>query len=61
MILSAFHSNQYGIGVSYTDVFTGFNLYKFGLKSIDLRFNHYDRSDGLKANIISLGIKFIFD
>jgi len=59
--LSAFHSNQYGIGVSYTDVFTGFKLYKFGLKSIDLRFNHYDRSDGLKANIISLGIKFVFD
>lgn len=59
--LSAFHSNQWGIGLSYTDIFTQRKIYKFGLKNINLRFNHYDRSDGLKSNIISLGVKFVFD
>ena len=59
--LSAFHSNQWGIGLSYTDLFTQRKIYKFGLKNINLRYSHYDRSDGLKANIVSLGIKFVFE
>jgi len=57
--LSSFNANQYGLGVSYTDIFTSSKIWKFGLKNIDFRFNHYDRSDGLSSNIGSLGFKFV--
>ncbi|MFK5855255.1 MAG: DUF3570 domain-containing protein [Bacteroidota bacterium] len=57
--LSKFNANQYGFGVSYTDVFTKAHIWKFGLKSIDLKYNYYERDSGLKANIITAGIKFI--
>ncbi len=57
--LSAFVANQYGFGVNYTDIFTNSKIWKFGLKNIDFRYNHYDRSDGLNANIVSLGLKFV--
>ena len=59
--LSTFDAHQYGVGVNYTDIFTGAHVWKFGLKSIDLRYNHYSRSDGLKADIVSFGIKFVVD
>ncbi|GAB5400311.1 MAG: DUF3570 domain-containing protein [Aureisphaera sp.] len=59
--LSAFNASQYGFGIRYTDIFTKFRLFKFGLKSIDLRFAQYERSNGLSASIISGGFKFIFD
>lgn len=59
--LSAFDSNQFGLGISYHDLFAASKMWKFGLKSIDLRGNRYQRSNGLKANIISLGFKFIFE
>jgi len=59
--LSKFNAHQYGMGVSYTDVFTKFKVWKLGLKSIDLRYNQYNRSTGLKANIISGGFKFVLD
>lgn len=57
--LSTFNAHQYGLGVSYTDIFANANIWKFGLKNIDFRFNHYDRNDGLNANIVTLGLKFI--
>lgn len=57
--LSSFNANQYGLGVSYTDIFTSSKIWKFGLKNIDFRFNHYDRSDGLSSNIANLGFKFV--
>jgi hypothetical protein len=57
--LSSFNANQYGLGVSYTDIFTSSKIWKFGLKNIDFRFNHYDRSDGLSSNIGSLEFKFV--
>jgi len=56
--LSTFHSNQYGLGFTYTDIFAKAKLFVLGLKSIDLRLNHYDRNDGLSANIGSFGFKF---
>lgn len=56
--LSKFDSNQYGLGLSYTDIFAQAKIFVLGLKSIDLRLNHYERSDGLSANIGSLGFKF---
>ncbi len=59
--LSEYDANQYGFGFRYTDIFTKFHVYKFGLKSIDLRFNHYDRSTGLTANIVSGGFSFVMD
>lgn len=57
--LSTFNANQYGFGVSYTDIFTSLKILKFGLKNLDLRFSHYDRNDGLNANIITFGVKFV--
>lgn len=59
--LSEFTANQYGFGVSYTDVFTSFRLWRFGLKSVDLNFHQYERDSGLKASIITAGFKFILD
>ena len=59
--LSTFDAHQYGLGVSYTDIFTGAHVWKFGIKNIDLRYNHYSRSDGLEANIVSFGMKFVLD
>lgn len=57
--LSTFNANQIGFGIGYTDIFTNAKIWKFGLKNIDFRFSHYDRNDGLNANIVSLGIKFV--
>ena len=57
--LSTFDANQYGFGVNYTDIFTGGKIWKLGLKNIDFRFNHYQRSDNLTANIATIGFKFI--
>ncbi len=59
--LSDYQANQFGLGLTYTDIFTKFHLWKLGLKSIDLRFNHYTRNTGLNANIVSGGFKFILD
>jgi len=59
--LSGFNSHQYGIGVGYTDIFTKAKVFSFGLKSVDLRFNYYDRSTGLSAFIISAGVKFVME
>ena len=57
--LAAFDANQYGFGINYTDIFQKAKIWKFGLKNIDFRLNHYDRSDGLKADIATLGFKFL--
>ena len=59
--LSKFNANQYGFGISYTDVFTQSHIWKLGLKSIDLKYNYYKRNTGLTANFIALGIKFLVD
>ncbi|MCK3685029.1 DUF3570 domain-containing protein [Maribellus sp. YY47] len=59
--LSKFNSNNFGLGVSYTDVFTSKHIYKFGLKSIDLKYNKYDRDSKFSASMFSLGVKFVFD
>ncbi|MBX9808534.1 MAG: DUF3570 domain-containing protein, partial [Flavobacteriaceae bacterium] len=56
--LSTFNANQYGFGVNYTDIFTSAKIWKFGLKNIDFRYNHYARSDGLDSNLATVGFKF---
>ncbi|MCL6462140.1 MAG: DUF3570 domain-containing protein, partial [Flavobacterium micromati] len=57
--LAAFDANQYGFGINYTDIFTAAKIWEFGIKNIDFRFNHYERSDHLQANIASIAFKFI--
>ena len=59
--LSKFDSHQYGLGVTYKDIFAKAKILNFGLKTIDLRFNNYTRSDGLDAFIVSFGVKFVGD
>ncbi len=59
--LSAYDAHQVGFGISYTDIFTKFRTWHFGLKSIDLKYNNYQRSTGLKANYFGLGFKFVMD
>lgn len=59
--LSSFDANQFGVGISYKDIFAESKIWRFGLKSINLRLNHYERSTGLKANIGALGFKFVMD
>jgi len=59
--LSMYNSHQYGLGFKYTDIFTKLRIFKLGLKSMDLRYSYYNRSDGLQSGIISAGFKFILD
>lgn len=59
--LSKFNANQYGLGIVYTDIFAKMHLWKFGLKSINLKYNAYKRNTGLSANIVSAGFKFVMD
>ena len=59
--LSEFNSNQFGFGISYTDIFTSRRIWKLGLKSVDLKYSNYKRNTGLTAGIVSAGFKFIMD
>jgi hypothetical protein len=59
--LSKFSSNQYGFGVSYTDIFTTLHLWKLHVKSIDLKYYRYERNSSFKANMVSFGIKLTLD
>ncbi|MEL7588047.1 MAG: DUF3570 domain-containing protein [Prolixibacteraceae bacterium] len=57
--LSEFKANQYGFGISYTDIMTRAHLWKLNMKSIDLKFHKYDRDSSFSAWMGSFGIKFI--
>ena len=59
--LSTYSANQIGFGVSYSDIFTKSHLWKFGLKTIDLKFYKYDRNTTFGFNIITAGVKFVMD
>jgi len=59
--LSAYNANQFGFGLSYTDIFTKLRLWKVGLKSIDVKFYQYDRNTTFNSSIITTGFKFIMD
>ncbi|WP_346854754.1 DUF3570 domain-containing protein [uncultured Draconibacterium sp.] len=59
--LSKFNASNYGFGISYTDIFTSGHIWKFGLKSIDFKYNNYSRNSAFKANMFSLGVKFVMD
>ncbi|WP_343485670.1 DUF3570 domain-containing protein [Allomuricauda sp. d1] len=57
--LSKYTAHQFGLGLRYQDVLTKAKLLSFVLKTIDLRINNYDRSDGLNAFIVTLGTTFV--
>jgi len=59
--LSEYSANQFGFGVSYTDIFAKVHIGKFGLKSIDLKFYQYDRDTSFSSSIITAGFKFVMD
>ena len=59
--LSEYSANQYGFGVSYTDIFTKAHIWNYGLKSIDLKFYQYDRDTTFSSSIITAGFKFVLD
>lgn len=61
--LSALSSHAFGLGLSYqpAESIMKLGLGKKGhlrLKSLDLKYSHYERSTGLNANIISFGMGF---
>jgi len=63
--LAALSSHAYGVGMKWSPV-NGIARVKMPfrkkkalvIKSLDLKYSRYDRSTGLKSNIISLGISF---
>ncbi|WP_073245491.1 DUF3570 domain-containing protein [Maribacter aquivivus] len=59
--LSKYSANQFGLGVSYTDIFTKMHIWKLGLKSIDLKFYKYDRDTTFSSSIVTAGFKFVMD
>ncbi len=59
--LSDYTASQFGLGASYTDIFTKLHISKFGLKSIDLKFYNYDRNSAFSSLIIIAGFKFVMD
>ena len=59
--ISEYTANQYGFGVTYTDLLSNFKLWNLGLKSIDLKYNKYDRDSGLSASIVTGGFKFVIE
>ena len=59
--LSEYSANQFGFGVSYTDIFAKMHIWKLGLKSIDLKFYQYDRDTSFSSSIITAGFKFVMD
>lgn len=59
--LSKFNSNQYGLGVSYTDLDLKHHIGKAKLKSIDFQFNKYDRNTSFSSTFGAFSVKFILD
>lgn len=59
--LSKYSANQFGMGVSYTDIFTKMHVWKLGLKSIDVKFYKYDRNTTFSSSIVTAGFKFVMD
>ena len=59
--LSAFSSLQLGGALVYTDVLSKYKLGKLSLKMISLRYQNYQRSDGLSAFSVSTGFSFVIE
>lgn len=59
--LSAYDANQWGLGVSYTDIFTKFHILDFGLKNVQLKFYRYSRNSPFSSFIVTGGATFVLD
>ena len=59
--LSAFSSLQLGGALVYTDVLSKYKFGKLSLKMISLRYQNYQRSDGLSAFSVSTGFSFVIE
>jgi hypothetical protein len=59
--VSEYAANQFGFGVSYTDIFTDARIWKFALKSIDLRLNKYNRNTTFSSSLVTAGVKIVID
>ncbi|MBT5871289.1 MAG: DUF3570 domain-containing protein [Bacteroidetes bacterium] len=59
--LSNVNAGEFGLGVSYTDIFTKVKLLGYGLKSINAKASYYNRSSSLSYFMVSGGIKFVQD
>ncbi len=59
--LSAYQANQFGFGISYTDVLSQHSIWRIGFKSVDLKFYRYDRNSTLYYNMATIGVKFVIE
>ena len=59
--LTHFRADQFGMGLSYTDVFATARIGRFGLKNLDLRIHRYMRNINFQAFLISAGARFVVD
>lgn len=59
--LSKYNANQVGFGINYTNIIMKQHKLKFGLKSVDVKYNYYKRNTGLSAGIVTAGLKFVVD
>jgi hypothetical protein len=57
--LSDYNANQFGFGINYTNIILRQNKLKLGLKSVDLKYSYYERTNGLSAGIVTAGFKFV--
>ncbi|MDA9554950.1 DUF3570 domain-containing protein [Pelobium sp.] len=54
--LSKFHSNYFGLGVRFAPPAGVFGVHR--LSMIEIRYGHYNRSNGLNSNIVSMNLRF---
>ncbi len=60
--LAEYDAHQFGIGFKYYDPLTKFKISNFGLKSINLEYNHYNRTvQNFTAHITSISFNFVAD
>ncbi len=63
--LGTFDSHKFGAGISYSPLF-GLMRFKYAkekaalLKAVNIRYAYYDRSDGLNAGIVTVGLQLNF-
>jgi hypothetical protein len=58
--LAEYDAHQYDIGFKYYNPLNKLNIGGFGLKSIDLKYNYYERTtQNFNANITSLSFNFV--
>lgn len=59
--LSEYSADQFGMGIKYTDIFTKFHIWELALKSVEMRYHHYERNSGLTSDLLSGGLNFILE